>query len=245
MKSLMRHVVLLALLALALVPLSACDTSPAITPVAPNNPLRATATTALQPTGTVGALPGTPITPITPIAPALPGIATVKPLIPEPPATGVPVSTASSTPAGGNIIYKHYNAGLGGWSIDYPQSWQTSVISPNVQFLDLTGNALIQVTYGELAQQYDPEELVQLASANMQKDFGDTYVQKSQAQQADGSTRIDFAVAGASATFNGQTIVGQRGTGLYILMLLDKAGTEVAYQPVFDHALQSYSLPAR
>lgn len=156
---------------------------------------------------------------------------------------GTSLSPSSVNP-GGSVSYKTYTAAEGKWSIDYPSDWTVNQTGSTTQFLGPNAEAFSQVTYSDVGGLLNADALVKTASDNLKKSFGDTYNELKQARQPDGSTRIDFSFDQGAQKYVGQAFVEQRGTGLYLLMLIANPDLADKYDPIFARIVSSYVLPA-
>lgn len=216
MKRLAKYLVLAVLAVLASMALSACGDSPA-----------APANTATLPTRTVSQATSTVVV-------AVPTGTTMV--------AGNP--TSGSLGDTGNVTYKTYTGKTGNWSIDYPSTWTVNETGPTTQFLGPKQETFSQVTYSDVGGKLDTATLVKIASDNLKASFGDSYVESKQEKQADGSTRIDFTFNQGTQKYAGYAFVEQRGTGLYLLMLIANPTDAAKYDPIFSHIVSTYVLPA-
>jgi hypothetical protein len=147
----------------------------------------------------------------------------------------------------GNVYYELYEADEGGWSIEYPDTWQVNEAPPNIQFLEPNGEAFIQVTYSPVDEASTNEDLATLTSEQFAQTFGESYVEVNREEQADGSYRLDFGFEVSGIPWVAQVFVEQRGDGVYLLMLAtSKSETRSDYyDAIFDYVIQSYKVLAQ
>jgi hypothetical protein len=224
------RIAVLALLAITgLLVMAACDTgSPAVPTAAPARP---TATT--EPVDSHRLRPR-----------ATPTTEEVASTVEPTQDIQVDVPTAVPTVDFG-ISYATYKSKGGDWSIDYPNDWQVSEQDPNVQFVEPSEQAFVQVTSSTMDPSNTNEDLVKIASDQLKQAFGDTYVEQGQEKQNDGSYRIDFTFTADDAEWAGQTFVEGRQSNLYMLFLATSKAQEESdkYNAIFNHVIDSYTLP--
>lgn len=170
-------------------------------------------------------------------------------------ATNTRVARATNTPEAddsGNIPdgWETYESTAGSWSISYPPDWTvndaaSTQAAANVQFAAPGNEALAQVTYSDVGAELDADTLVETAMTSFGQSFGSSFTETGRQKQEDGSTRVDFTFEDPSANeFTGSAFIEQRGTGLYILMLISKSDVASNYQDTFEQILSSYKTPA-
>jgi hypothetical protein len=117
---------------------------------------------------------------------------------------------------------------------------------PNVQFIEPSQSAFIQVTTSTMDPSNTNEDLVQLASEKFAESFGDSYKEQGREVQNDGSYRLDFTFSADDAQWDGQVFVEGRRSKLYMLLLATSQAQSQAdlYNSIFSHVIDSYTLPS-
>ncbi len=223
------RVIVLGFLAFAaLLALGACDAGGSSTPTAVPRP---TATTeAVQPHR------------LRPVATPTVAVALAQPTVD----TQVQAPTAIPTQDFG-VTYTGYTGKSGTWSIDYPNTWQVSEQDPNVQFIEPSQSAFIQVTTSAMDPSKTNLDLAQIASDQFAQAFGASYKEQDREMQNDGSYRVDFTFNADDADWAGQVFVEGRQSNLYMLLLATTQAQAQSdlYNSVFTHVIDSYTLPSK
>jgi hypothetical protein len=145
------------------------------------------------------------------------------------------------------VTYRSYTGKSGNWGIDYPSDWQVSEQDPNVQFIEPSQAAFIQVTTSAMDPSKTNQDLAQIASDQFAQAFGASYKEQDREVQNDGSYRIDFTFNASDADWAGQVFVEGRQSNLYMLLLATSQAQAQSdlYNSIFTHVIDSYTLPSK